>query len=209
MIQHNLLRAQNRMKHYADLQRSEKELAVGDMVYLKLQPYIQSSIAPRTNQKLSFRYYGPFKVLVKVGAVAYKLLLPDDCKIHPVVHISQLKRHIPASVVVEDDISAFPDDPTADAQPVHFLDYRMVKKGASCLSQIKVQWSGLPVSLATWEEASDLRRRFPNNAAWGQAAFRGGGNVRVYKKQMTRRNARTVGRTATATTPTPTTEITG
>jgi len=36
VIQHNLLRAQHRMKHYADLQRSEKEFVVGDMVYLKL-----------------------------------------------------------------------------------------------------------------------------------------------------------------------------
>ena len=174
------------MKHYADLQRSEKEFAVGDMVYLKLQPYIQSSIAPRSNQKLSFRY-GPFKVLARVGAVAYRLQLPDECRIHPVVHISQLKRRIPPSVAVDDDISAVPDDPMASVQPVHFLDSQMVKKGASNLSQIKVQWSRLPASLATWEEASDLRHRFPTCATWGQAAFRGEGNVRVYKKQVARK----------------------
>lgn len=88
VIRHTLLRAQHRMKHYADLQHSEKEFAVGDMVYLKLQPYIQSLVAPRSNLKLSFRYYGPFKVVARVGAVAYCLLLPDDCRIHPVVHIS-------------------------------------------------------------------------------------------------------------------------
>jgi hypothetical protein len=76
------------MKHYADLHPSEKELAVGYMVYLKLQPYIQSSLAPRSNQKSSFRYYGPFKILARVGAVAYQLQLLDDCKIHSVVHIS-------------------------------------------------------------------------------------------------------------------------
>lgn len=88
VIQYNLHRAQHRMKHYADLQRSEKEFAVGDLVYLKLQPYIQSSVAPRSNQKLSFRYYGPFKVLARVGTVAYHVQLPDECKIHPVVHVS-------------------------------------------------------------------------------------------------------------------------
>jgi hypothetical protein len=161
------------MKHYADLQRSEKEFAIGDMVYLKLQPYIQSSVAPRSNLKLSFRYYGPFMVVAHVGAVAYRLLLPDDCRIHPVVHISKLKRHIPASASVDDDISAIPDDPTTSVQPVYFLDSRMVKKGASHLSQIKVQWLGLPVSLTTWEEDSDLRRCFPTCAAWGHATFRG------------------------------------
>ena len=144
-----------------------------------------------------------------MGAVAYHLLLPDDCRIHPVVHISQLKRHIPASASVDDDISAIPDDPTASVQPVHFLDSRMVKKGASHLSQIKVQWSGLPVSLTAWEEASDLRRRFPTCAAWGQAAFRGEGNVRVHKKRAARKSAATVGHPTTATTATTSAQITG
>ena len=88
MIQYNLHGAQHRMKHYANLQRCEKEFAVGDLVYLKLQPYIQSSVAPRSNQKLSFRYYGPFKVLAHVGTVAYHVQLRDECKIHPVVHVS-------------------------------------------------------------------------------------------------------------------------
>jgi hypothetical protein len=58
--------------------RTEKDFVVDDLVYLKLQPYIQSSVAPRSNQKLSFRYYGPFKVLARVGAVAYDLHLSDN-----------------------------------------------------------------------------------------------------------------------------------
>lgn len=134
-----------------------------------------------------------------MGAVAYRLQLPADCKIHPVVHISQIKRHIPASVVVEQDISAIPDDPAAEVFPVQFLGFRMMKKGASNLSQIKVQWSGVPASLTTWEEAADLRRRFPNCAAWGQAAFRGEGNVRTYKKRASGQRPTTIGRPATVT----------
>lgn len=58
------------MKHFADQHRSEREFMVGEMVYLKLQPYIQSSVAPRANQKLSFKFYGPFKVLERTGVVA-------------------------------------------------------------------------------------------------------------------------------------------
>jgi len=141
VIQHQLHRAQQRMKQYADQHRSERELSVGDMVYLKLQPYIQSLVAPRSNQKLSFRFYGPFKVLERIGAVAYRLELPDACRIHPVVHISQLKRHVPPSVTVEDDITAVPDDPTQQPQPLQFLANRMIQKGASTLSQIQVRWS--------------------------------------------------------------------
>jgi hypothetical protein len=57
----------------ADKNRSEREFCVGDMVYLKLQPYVQASVAPHSNQKLSFRFYGPFKILARIGTVAYKL----------------------------------------------------------------------------------------------------------------------------------------
>lgn len=91
LIQQHLHRAQQQMKAYADKNRSFREFKEGDWVYLKLQPYVQSSVARRANHKLSFRYYGPYQVLEKVGTVAYKLKLPSDCHIHPVVHVSQLR----------------------------------------------------------------------------------------------------------------------
>jgi len=86
------------MKQQANKNRSEREFSVGDMVYLKLQPYVQAIVAPRSNQKLSFWFYGPFRVLARVGKVAYKLELPPACRIHPVIHVSQLKLHVPPSV---------------------------------------------------------------------------------------------------------------
>lgn len=98
VIQMQLQRAQHRMKQQADKNRSQREFNVGDMVYLKLQPYVQASVAPRSNRKLSFRFYGPFRVLARVGKVAYKLELPPTCRIHPVIHVSQLKLHVPPSV---------------------------------------------------------------------------------------------------------------
>ena len=63
LIKQQLLRVQQRMKSQADKGRSEREFSVGDMVYLKLQPYIQTFVASRTNQKLAFRFFGPFKIL--------------------------------------------------------------------------------------------------------------------------------------------------
>lgn len=111
VVKHQLTRAQQRMKSQADKHRQEKEFAVGDMVYLRLQPYIQSSVAPRRNQKLSYHFYGPFRILARVGQVAYRLDLPADCLIHSVVHASQVKRHVPSPKLLEDDISTVPLGP--------------------------------------------------------------------------------------------------
>lgn len=88
LIQQHLTRAQKRMKHQADKSRSERVFSVGDWVYLKLQPYIQASLAPRANQKLAYKFFGPFQVVSRVGDVAYKLKLPDESAIHPIFHVS-------------------------------------------------------------------------------------------------------------------------
>ena len=52
LMQHHLVRAQQRMKQQADKNRSERSFAVGDMVFLKLQPYVQQTVVARGNQKL-------------------------------------------------------------------------------------------------------------------------------------------------------------
>ena len=70
VIRQHLLRAQQRMKAQADKNHSERSFEVGDLVYLKLQPYIQQSVEARGNQKLAFWYFGPYKILQRVGEVA-------------------------------------------------------------------------------------------------------------------------------------------
>lgn len=63
-------------------------------MFLKLQPYVQSSVASRASHKLSFRYYGPYPVLARVNEVAYKLDLPASSQVHPIVHVSLLRKAV-------------------------------------------------------------------------------------------------------------------
>lgn len=82
------------MKVQADKKRINRQFEFGDMVFFKLQLYVQASVADRANHKLSFKYFGPYQVLEKVGEVAYKIDLPESSKIHPVVHVSLLKLYL-------------------------------------------------------------------------------------------------------------------
>ncbi|GMI64808.1 hypothetical protein HRI_000150100 [Hibiscus trionum] len=127
ILKDNLLKAQERMKYYADKKRTDMEFQVGDWVYLKLQPYQQTSLALRRNLKLTARFYGPYRVIARIGLVAYKLFLPDSSKIHPVFHVSLLKKKIGQGTVT----SLEPPEVTSDDQlkifPARNLDKKMVK----------------------------------------------------------------------------------
>jgi hypothetical protein len=59
-LKENLTQAQARMKKYADKKRTERVLVVGDMVYIKMQPYRMASFGIRQSIKLTSKYYGPF-----------------------------------------------------------------------------------------------------------------------------------------------------
>ena len=54
LVHQHLLRAQNKMKHHVDQKRTFQEFSIGDSVYVKLQPYVQTSIAIRSSSKLAF-----------------------------------------------------------------------------------------------------------------------------------------------------------
>ncbi|GMJ03157.1 hypothetical protein HRI_003984900 [Hibiscus trionum] len=79
------------MKNQANKKRIEVELQVGDWAFIRLQPYRHLSLRLHRQQKLSPRFFGPYKVVQCLGVVAYKLALPEHTRIHPVFHISQLK----------------------------------------------------------------------------------------------------------------------
>jgi hypothetical protein len=125
------------------------------------------SLVPHSCQKLSYCFFGPYKILQHVGVVAYKLELPQHVRIHNVVHVSQLKKHIPSDTSVSDDISVI--HPDTSLIPAGCLQHRLIQKVGSTMRQVLVCWHGLPPSLATWESLEEIQRLHPSTVAWGQA----------------------------------------
>jgi transposase InsO family protein len=126
LVKQHLERAKLRMKRQVDKGRSEREFAVGDWVFLKLQPYVQSSVAVRAHQKLAFKFFGPFQVLQRVGTVAYKLQLPSSSRIHPVFHMSQLKHALGTGFTAS---VTLPTNQFHFSVPIKILQHRTVMKG--------------------------------------------------------------------------------
>ncbi|KAK1694297.1 hypothetical protein QYE76_010994 [Lolium multiflorum] len=156
-----LAAAQLRMKLQADKHKMEKEYQVGDEVLLKLQPYSQSSLVNRPYPKLAFKFFGPYKILERIGSVAYKLDLPDSCGIHPVFHVSQLKTFVPDYSPVFSTLPSFPELDTGDPEPESILERRLVKKGNTAIPQGLINWKGIAADAATWEDINVLKVRFP------------------------------------------------
>ena len=155
------MRAQQKMKWAADGKRQDVQHNVGDLVFLKLQPYRQKSLAKRPYEKLAARYYGPFPILQRIGAVAYKLQLPLHSKIHPVFHVSQLKKAIgtaPALSTLPPHLSA---DMELHTEPEKLLEVKRVTRGQHNHLEALIQWKGLPVFEATWEDVAATHHRFP------------------------------------------------
>ncbi|GJX95160.1 putative reverse transcriptase domain-containing protein [Tanacetum coccineum] len=92
LIKQRMQAAQDRQKSYADRKRKPMEFEVGDRVMLKVSPW-KGVVRFGKRGKLNPRYVGPFKVLAKVGKVAYRLELPQELsRVHHTFHVSNLKK---------------------------------------------------------------------------------------------------------------------
>lgn len=166
IIKENLVKAQARMKHYADKHRKEREFAVGDMVYLKIQPYRHTSLSIHRYLKLHSKYYGPFRVIAKVGPTTYTLLLPEGCKLHPTFHVSQLKQHLANSVVPSPNLPLKNEHGHIQVAPEAVLERKLIPivQGDISVPVVRwlVKWINLPVDAASWEDATFVQKVFPD-----------------------------------------------
>ena len=118
-----MLAAQSRQKSYADAKRHDVEFKVGDQVFLKISP-MKGVKRFGKKGKLSPQFIGPFDILDKVGAVAYRLaLLPALADSHNVFQISMLRRYVSdPSHILKYDTIALQKDLSYEERPDSILD---------------------------------------------------------------------------------------
>ncbi|KAJ8751836.1 hypothetical protein K2173_026032 [Erythroxylum novogranatense] len=158
-----LKQARDRMKSLADQHRRDVEFEVGDYVYLKLQPYRQSSVAFRASMKLSPRFYGPFRIIARIGSVAYRLELPSGTRIHNVFHVSRLRKFLGDRPVASPDLPPSTEESPVLPQPEKVLAHRVIQKGKyRPKKEVLVKWIGASPEDATWEDTRRLQRTYPS-----------------------------------------------
>jgi len=151
-----LSQPQNRMKHLYDKGHKERKFQKGDLVYVRLHPYRQQTIARRLNIKLAAKFYGPYKVLERIGEVAYRLELPQGSKVHPVYHVSSLKKQWGSNSASSTILLEAPQD-IPELVPQAVLDV----KGKNQKREVLVHWRGHNPADATWENVNNIQHQFP------------------------------------------------
>lgn len=165
----------------ANKKRRELEFKEGDLVWLKLRPHRQTSLIRRANQKLAAKYFGPFKVLKRMGAVAYQLELPATAKIHPVFHVSLLKRVIGEHQAIIE----LPPELVLEAEefvPSNIVKVVIHSGGSSACHKVLVEWDGKPREEASWMTCEEFKNQIPTSNLVDKVCSIGGGIVSTQAK---------------------------
>ncbi|GJR80434.1 hypothetical protein Tco_0151219 [Tanacetum coccineum] len=146
-----------------DLKRKPMEFQFGDIVMLKVSPW-KGVVCFSKRGKLNPRYVGPFKVLEKVGSIAYKLELPQELSmVHNTFHVSNLKKCYsdkPLAVPLEglhiDDKLRFVKE------PIEIMDREVKWLKQSRIPIVKVRWNSRSGPEFTWEREDQFQKKYPH-----------------------------------------------
>ncbi|GJT16056.1 putative reverse transcriptase domain-containing protein [Tanacetum coccineum] len=162
-IKSHIQAAHDRQKIYTDVRRKPLEFQVGDKVMLKVSPW-KGVIRFGKRGKLNPRYIGPFKIIAKVGTVAYRLELPEKLsRVHSTFHVSKLKKcmadeplAIPLDEIQVDDKLNFIEE------PVEIMDREVKRLKQSRIPIVKVRWNSRRGPEFTWEREDQMQKKYPH-----------------------------------------------
>ena len=159
--QDSLAFAEILMKENYDKKHTPRFFKTGDMVNIRLhRGYKLPSLVSRKYAPL---FTGPFRVVKRIGRLAYKLDIPTDWKIHPVISVAHLE---PASMAMNGQSgvsSTFPNPLTADESkfPVsmdRIVAKRKIKQNDKWLTEYRIRFDGLDSTRDAWVNVKELDR---------------------------------------------------
>ncbi|GJY59003.1 putative reverse transcriptase domain-containing protein [Tanacetum coccineum] len=162
-IKDRLKAARDRHKSYADKRRKPLEFSVGDYVLLKVSPW-KGVVRFGKKGKLAPRFVGPFKIIEKVGHLAYQLDFPEELNdVHDTFHVSNLKK-----CLADPTLQVPLDEIRVDAklnfveEPVEILEREFKKLKRSRIAIVKVRWNSKRGPEFTWEREDQMKLKYPH-----------------------------------------------
>ncbi|GKD38666.1 putative reverse transcriptase domain-containing protein [Tanacetum coccineum] len=155
--------ARDRQKSYTDKRRNPLEFEIGDKVMLKVSPW-KGVIRFGKRGKLNPCYIRPFKILAKVGKVAYRLELTEKLsRVYSTFYISNLKKcfsdeplAIPLDEIQIDDKLNFIEE------PVKIIDREVKRLNKSRIPIVKVHWNSRRGPEFTWKREDQMKKKYPH-----------------------------------------------
>ncbi|GJV84937.1 putative reverse transcriptase domain-containing protein [Tanacetum coccineum] len=162
LVKENPKVARDRQKSDVDYRRKPLEFEVGDRVLLRVLPW-KGVVRFGKKGKLALIYVGPFKILERIGLVAYRLRLPEELNsVHDTFHVSNLKKclayanlHVPLDEIKVDKTLRFVEE------PVEIMDREIKKLKRRKITLVKVRWNSKRGHEFTWEHEDQIRIKYP------------------------------------------------
>ncbi|GJU95502.1 putative reverse transcriptase domain-containing protein [Tanacetum coccineum] len=162
-IRQRLQAARDRQRSYANVRRKPLEFQVGDRVMLKVSPR-KGIFRFGKRGKLNPRYIGPFKILKRIGPVAYKVEILEELRsIHNTFHVLNLKKYLSdESLIIPIKELQLDDKLNFVEEPVEVMDREIKQLKRSRIPIIKVRWNSKRGPEFTWEREDEIRAKYPH-----------------------------------------------